>query len=183
MPFTESVILQILMKWRSRISAAAWVIIRDAHAAEDIFQNVALKALTKDVTFDSESQLLSWAFVTSRRNAIDWLRSQRREESVLQSMLAHDVLNRLDHDWQAEGSSPGQSRISAMEDCLKSTTEEARELLRLRYSEGFSCEEASAKLGIGLNAVYKRLSRLHESLRQCIEGRLASSSGAKASIS
>jgi DNA-directed RNA polymerase specialized sigma24 family protein len=28
-------------------------------------------------------------------------------------------------------------------------------------------------MGIALNAVYKRLSRLHESLRECIEGKLA----------
>jgi hypothetical protein len=28
-------------------------------------------------------------------------------------------------------------------------------------------------MGVGLNAIYKRVSRLHESLRDCIEGKLA----------
>jgi hypothetical protein len=29
-------------------------------------------------------------------------------------------------------------------------------------------------MGIGLNAIYKRISRLHEDLKACIEGKLAS---------
>lgn len=179
---TETAILQTLMKWRSRISAAAWVVVRDVHAAEDIFQNVALKALTKDVRFDSEGTLLSWAFVTSRHDAIDWLRSQRREESALQKILSEDVLNSLALEWQSKSSSSGESRISAMEDCLKSIPDSGRQLLRMRYVEGFRCEQVAEKLGLRLNAVYKRLSRLHEGLKQCIEGRLASSSGAEGAI-
>lgn len=47
-----------------------------------------------------------------------------------------------------------------------------RHLLRLRYYEGYSCEQAADRLGIGLNAIYKRLSRLHQSLKECIEGKL-----------
>jgi len=47
------------MKTRDRIAAAAWVVVRDAHAAEDIFQNVALKALTKKVSFEAEGAVLS----------------------------------------------------------------------------------------------------------------------------
>ncbi|MFN9718647.1 MAG: RNA polymerase sigma factor, partial [Planctomycetota bacterium] len=155
MALSEKWILQTLMKWRSRISAAAWVVVRDAHVAEDIFQTVALKALTKDVSFDSESMLLSWAFVTSRREAIDWFRSQRRKESALQRPLSEDILTSLAGDWQTRGALSGESRLSAMEECLKSTPDEARELLRMRYFEGFSCEEAAEKLGIRLNAVYK----------------------------
>jgi DNA-directed RNA polymerase specialized sigma24 family protein len=44
---SEHDILKRLMGQRDRVSAAAWLVVRDAHAAEDIFQNVALKAMTK----------------------------------------------------------------------------------------------------------------------------------------
>jgi hypothetical protein len=53
MTISEQDILHTLMKSRDRIAAAAWVLVRDAHAAEDIFQNVALKALTKEVSFEA----------------------------------------------------------------------------------------------------------------------------------
>ena len=47
MKLSEQDILRIVMKSRDRIAAAAWVVVRDAHAAEDIFQNVAIKTLKK----------------------------------------------------------------------------------------------------------------------------------------
>lgn len=74
MALSEQDILRILMKSRDRIAAAAWVVVRDAQAAEDIFQNVAIKAMTKDVAFAADGAVLSWAFVTARREGIDWVR-------------------------------------------------------------------------------------------------------------
>jgi len=48
-------------------------------------------------------------------------------------------------------------------------------LLRLRYFDGNSCADVANKLGMGLSAVYKRLSRLHAGLRKCVELRLSES--------
>ncbi len=45
MPLTEPTISRTLMKWRTRVSAAAWVVVQDTHAAEDIFPKVALKLM------------------------------------------------------------------------------------------------------------------------------------------
>jgi len=81
MTISEQDILRTLMKSRDRIAAAAWVVVRDAHAAEDIFQNVALKALTKEISFEAEGAVLSWAFITARREGIDWLRRHRKEST------------------------------------------------------------------------------------------------------
>ena len=39
MTLSEWDILRTLMKSRDRVAAASWVVVRDAHAAEDIFQN------------------------------------------------------------------------------------------------------------------------------------------------
>lgn len=175
MPLTEPEMLKALMKWRTRISAAAWVVVHDVHAAEDIFQNVVIKALTTDVTFENASALVSWSFITARREAIDWLKRYRREVTSVNGSLSSEILQALKRDWQSPQQVPVESRTSAMEECLKSTPEESRRLLRLRYFEGLQCEDVAAKMGVALAAVYKRLSRLHESLRQCIEGRLATS--------
>jgi RNA polymerase sigma-70 factor, ECF subfamily len=177
MALSESDILQALMKWRSRIAAAAWVVVRNAHAAEDIFQNVALKAMTREVSFDAESPLLSWAFITARREGIDWLRRHRRETDCPNT----EVLDLLDREWMTQSRPVDGSRIDALRDCLESAPEPARRLLRLRYFDGHSCEEVAAQMGIGLNAIYKRVSRLHQNLKECVEGKLGTTSGAEAS--
>jgi RNA polymerase sigma-70 factor (ECF subfamily) len=168
MALTEHEILQALMKWRTRISAAAWVMLRDSHAAEDIFQNVALKGMTRDVVFETEAALLSWAFITARREGIDWLRRHQRE-----TCLDAEILELLELEWQSEAAHPAGAKMEALQACLESAPEPARRLLRLRYFEGYSCEEVAEQMGIGLNAIYKRVSRLHESLRDCIAGRLS----------
>jgi RNA polymerase sigma-70 factor, ECF subfamily len=167
--FSEADILQSLMKWRTRISAAVWLVVRDSHAAEDIFQNVVIKAMTRDVTFETESALTSWAFITARREGIDWLRKHRREVSGLED----GIIELLDQEWQTQSSPAAGARVDALRDCLESTPAEARRLLKLRYFDGHSCDEVAERMGLGLNAVYKRVSRLHESLRGCIEGKLA----------
>ncbi len=168
MPLNEPDILQILMKARTRIAAAAWVIVRDTHAAEDIFQNVALKAMTRAVTFDSEAAVCSWAFITARREGIDWLRKRGRETNCLDA----GILEMLENDWLTEPVDPSGARVEALRECLDSVPENSRKLLRLRYFEGYSCEEVADQLGAGLNAVYKRVSRLHQSLKNCIEDRI-----------
>lgn len=167
MMLTEAQILQCLMAARTRLSAAVWLVVRDTHGAEDIFQNVTLKAMAGRATFETDAALLSWAFITARREAIDWIRRCRRETVGLDDGL----LDLLDREWRV--ASPVQSaRLDALAECLQSTSGEARELLRLRYDEGHSCEEVAARVGLGLDAVYQRLSRLHRRLRECVEGKL-----------
>ncbi len=156
------------MGWRVRVSAAAWMVVRDTHASEDIFQNVALKAMTREVTFESEASLLSWAFITARREGIDWLRRHRREALGLDE----SVLELLESDWQGGASKASGAKIEALQECFTMVSEPSRQLLKLRYFEGHSCEESAAQMGIGLEAVYKRLSRIHHTLKECVEKKL-----------
>ena len=173
MNLTEPGILQTLMKWRTRVSAAAWVVVRDAHAAEDIFQNVALKAMTREVSFENEAALMSWAFITARREGIDWLRRHQHETLCLDA----EILGLLENEWQSEVAHPAGAKVEALQDCLAAAPESARRLLKLRYFDGYSCEEVAEHMGLGLNAIYKRVSRLHESLKDCIEGKLRNATG------
>ena len=173
MTISEQDILRILMQSRARIEAAAWVVVRDAHAAEDIFQNVVLKALTKEVSFEAEGTVLSWAFITARREGIDWLRRHRKESIGLDPA----ILELLEQEWLSETASRGEERLEALRTCLKALPEKSSRLLRLRYFEGADCVEVAKKLGVGLNTVYKRLSRLHQGLKACIELRLDGSKG------
>jgi len=166
MALSQEIIVRVLFAARSRLSAAAWLVVRDAQAAEDIFQNVSVKALTKGVPFEHEAQLLSWAHVTVRHEAIDWLRRQRTGLVPLEV----DVLELLEAEWAAEPTTG--PRVDALRECLELAPAEGRRLLELRYFEGRQCEEVAQATGLGLEAVYQRLSRLHRALKTCIERRL-----------
>lgn len=169
MPLNNTSILQTLMKWRSKVSASAWLIVRDSHIAEDIFQNVALKAMTREVSFESEGALLSWAFIAARHEGIDWLRRQKRTNQLMDQ----EILSILEREWQLSATRAAGVKLEALRDCVDDAPEPSRRLLRLRYFDGMNCEEIAQQFGIALTAVYKRLSRLHEALKNCVEQKLA----------
>jgi len=171
MPLDHETILKHLFAARQRLSATAWLIVRDAQAAEDLFQNVALKSVTKDVSFEHEGGLLSWATVSIKREGIDWLRKRKPETLGLDP----EVLDLLGREWSAHVQPEGP-RMEALRECLDSVPEKARHLLHLRYFEGHSCDEVASRVGASLDAVYQRLSRLHRQLKDCVDQRLASAS-------
>ena len=165
MPLSEKEILRFLMQSRERISAAAWLVVKDAHVAEDIFQNTVLKAVTKDVNFDAEAALFSWAFITARRDSLNWFRKHRRESVGVDE----DILTLIHQDWQNDHLNPKGNRFELLRDCMEELPQKSEKILRLRYFEGLSCGEIADSISITLDAVYKRLSRIQNSLRKCVE--------------
>jgi RNA polymerase sigma-70 factor (ECF subfamily) len=169
MPLDQTAVITTVMQWRQKLTAAAWLVVRDTHAADDIFQTVVLKALSSEAVFDADAAVVSWSFITCRNASIDWLRRRRKETSVLEA----NTITTLHDEWARENLAHANVRTDALEACLGEVPEQARLLIRLRYADGLACGEVAARLGLNLDAVYKRLSRLHLTLRQCVEGKLA----------
>jgi RNA polymerase sigma-70 factor (ECF subfamily) len=88
-----------------------------------------------------------------------------------------DTIARLHEEWATDGRQREDRRTEALQACLSDVPEQARLLVRLRYTDGLACGDVAERLGINLDAVYKRLSRLHLSLRRCVEGKLAAEGG------
>lgn len=175
MELSEQDILRVLMRSRDRVAAAAWLVVRDTQAAEDVFQNVAIKAMTKEVCFESDGAVLSWAFITARREAVDWLRRHRRESVAPRAQ----ILDLLEGEWMAAGLREDH-RAAALRECLDELNGKSRDLLRQRYFNGLSCADVAERVGAKLDAVYKRLSRLHQMLKDCVENRLDEPEAAEA---
>ena len=165
MPLSEKEILRFLIQSRERISAAAWLVVKDAHVAEDIFQNTVLKAVTKDVNFEAEAALFSWAFITARRDSLNWIRKHRRESVGFDE----DILTLIHQDWQNDHLNIKGNRFEVLRDCMEELPQKSEKILRLRYFEGLSCGEIADSISITLDAVYKRISRIQNSLRKCVE--------------
>ena len=165
MPLSEKEILRFLMQSRERISAAAWLVVKDAHVAEDIFQNTVLKAVTNDVSFEAEAALCSWAFITARRDSLNWCRKHGRESVGIDE----DILTLIHQDWQNDHLNPKGNRFELLRDCMEELPRKSEKILRLRYFEGLSCGEIADSISITLDAVYKRISRIQNSLRKCVE--------------
>ena len=165
---TEELLVKTLLDARPRLVVGVFAVVRDAHMAEDVFQEVLLRALRMRESFSDAGGLLAWARVSVRNLGIDHVRRAGRLGEIL-SELALDALDaRLEETADSQ-----RQRAEAMRWCMEKLPEESRTLLRMRYDEGRKGAELAQLLRRSEAAIYKVLSRLHQALRKCIDERLA----------
>lgn len=162
-------VVQTLLRDRVRLTAVAASILRDAHDADDVFQQVVLAALRATELFREPEHLLAWALRATRHRAIDAARRRRVH------ILDEGALDALESHWASLSEDDAPDRVEALRRCLAGLPDAAREVLRLRYEQGLGCPDIAARLRRTVDAVYQTLSRLHKRLRECIESRLGES--------
>lgn len=166
MTLEPDVIVQILLRERLRVAALAATVTRDVHAADDIFQQVVLAALESRAQFRDLDHVLAWALRAARHRAVDFARSRRLHS------LPDNVLDLLEARWSDSKDVTVTDRSEALHRCLGKLTASAQELLRMRYAEGLTAVTVAKRLKRSADAVYQNLSRIHRSLRECVEGEL-----------
>ncbi len=166
--------VQVLLRRRLRLVAVAAAIVRDVDAADDIFQQVVLAALQQHEELRDEEHLLAWAVRVTRHRAVDWAR--RRQVQTLPS----DLLDLLQSTWGDPAGVGISDQVEVLNRCISKLGDPARELLRLKYHEGLAMPELVERLQRSADALYQALSRIHRSLRECIERESQSSAEAAA---
>lgn len=159
-----------LLAERLPLTAFFASITRDFHLAEDVFQEVCVKAVGRAASFQTTAHLINWARLTGKNRSIDILRA--RDGRYIG--LSDHLLAQLAAEW------PDQTHThplqEALEHCLTQITRNNRELLRLRYFEGRNCTAVAAIMGRKIETIYQALARLHKTLGTCIRTRLETAS-------
>jgi RNA polymerase sigma-70 factor (ECF subfamily) len=175
MGLETSIVANRLLADRTKLLAFIWSIVRDFHATEDIFQEVAMAAMLHADEITDTEHLLSWARQAARFRGIDWLRSQKRQPSLLDD----DVLDLLEGQWSSLDATSASLLADALRDCVHKLTDYARRLLTLRYAEGLAGLEVAERVGRNPRAVYVALGRTYRQLEACLQGRLVGVSNEK----
>lgn len=166
MSLEPDAVVRVLLRGRLRLAAIAMAIVRDPHAADDVFQQVVLSALEHLTHFHDSNHVLAWALRAARFRAIDLARERRVR------VLSDTILDRLEDRWRELPDSELTEEVRVLYDCLDQLAPHARELLRLRYDQGLSVVAIAARLQRNADAVYQSLSRIHRALRGCVRQKL-----------
>lgn len=131
---------------------------------EECFDDVLLKIWQNIESFDeNKSTFRNWAAAVAKYQAIDYLRSYRKE---LQTVNIEDaVIVQEDHALAGMIEKEINSEVEKMLECLKPKD---RELFYKLYVEEKSMKQISCETGIKQEVIYNRLSRGRKKLRRNI---------------
>lgn len=165
-PLQKDQILQTLLHYRTVLVRSGLIIIRDFHASEDIYQNLVIKALNANLDFEGTPRLLAWCRTVIRSESIEWLKKHDRELTLDDSQL----LDLLDTEYFDELKESRNLNVwsEMLDDCMRKLSSDSRRLLNLRYDGNRNCSEVARVMEISLESVYKRLSRIHHILKDCV---------------
>ncbi|WP_437230936.1 RNA polymerase sigma factor [Planctomicrobium sp. SH661] len=157
-----------LLSERLAMTAFIATMTRNYHMAEDVFQDVCVKAIGREEEFESLDHLVNWAHMVGRNRAIDLMRA--RDGKYLG--LSSDVLDALSQIWPKDRAASLREKQEALQLCMEQLTQNNREILRLRYFEGRSGGDVARFLNRKLETVYQALARIHKSLGECVRKRM-----------
>ena len=145
-------------------------VIIDRHLAEDVFQDVCVKAIKACDTFKDAKHLRRWCHTTGRNRAIDLL----RKKDSKQLLLDEDVLSKLEEDenLRQPEASGSRKQIDALAVCMNSLTPRSQKIVALRYGQELSGIEVAQRMECKVDTLYKALARIYQNLRECIREQL-----------
>lgn len=128
--------------------------------AEELSQNVFLRAFINMSRFRGESSFRTWLRTIAMRQVFDFFRRNRPEGS-------DDFIDELPSN-QSDGIDSLEARQVVLR-ALEHVPYVYREILVLRYIEDMELDEIAASLGLGGSATRMRLSRAREFFRQAYD--------------
>jgi len=161
---------------RNRLGAFVCGLLRDAHAAEDVIQEVWVRLAAevgKGTVIENQP---AWCRRVARNLILKHWRKQQTtkvvaDSEVMEAFLAQveTAFSEVDQDADDEW----QQRQQALDDCVATLPEKSRRMLSLRYEGRQSVEEVARATGQTFDAVTKSLYRLRQALADCVERKLS----------
>jgi RNA polymerase sigma-70 factor (ECF subfamily) len=132
--------------------------------AEDIVQQTALVLWEKFDAYDPAQPFTPWACRFALNKARQWIERKQRWQALLESGLAEELIQRR------EALRPEiEARLSHLESCLGKLPNEQRELVEGYYYHRTGVEALSKNSGRTLQATYKALQRIRQTLLICVD--------------
>jgi RNA polymerase sigma-70 factor, ECF subfamily len=159
------------------------------HDAEDVVQEALLKGFTHISQFRGDSQLSTWLVRIGLNEAIMTMRKRRRDVPLAPETGPSGKFEESPVAYQGEKSQT-ESRIARTEaggllnKALRRLPARARQVLHLRYLEGYSIEETAKRLNLSRGSVKayacRSRARLRRELRRLLMPRRKAPEGVRA---
>lgn len=154
----------LFKKYKGFVDNLLNLYIHDIDEAKDITNIVFLKVHDKLSTFTAYDSFGGWLRMITIHTAIDYLRRIKKLPIAMESV--GDRLPLTDSVSSNETELVNQFLIEEIEEVINSFPKEKRDVCRLFYFEGLTCEEISKTLRIPVGTIKSTLSRTRKRIQK-----------------
>lgn len=149
----------IVDQYQARIYGFVRRMLRNTEDAEDVAQEVLIKAFENFDRFDGRASLSTWLFKIASNLCIDRARKKGRRPELVSFEPANGeaITDLADVRWDPQMSAVTTEMEEAIEDALGQLSDKLRSVLLLHDLEELSYEEISKAVGIPVGTVKSRL--------------------------
>lgn len=148
---------RVMEAYADMVRRICFVHLKNRHDTEDVFQNVYMKYMLYEGSFESTEHEKAWFVRVTINACTDWLRSLSRKKWISLDALAE------------ESATLNDSSKEILEVILK-LPEKYRDVIYFFYYEEYTAVEIAKILGKKENTVYTWLSRAKDILREKLGG-------------
>ena len=158
----------LVNKYQKSVHALVWRKIGDFHIAEELTQDVFLKAYKRLSTLKRPEQFPGWLYVIATRHCFSWLRKKQVPIKSLDAMPTDELEEVCYAHYEADRGETAaiEQRRELVKRLLKKLPESERTVVTLFYLAEMSGEEISQFLGVSPNTIRSRLHRARQRLEK-----------------
>lgn len=159
---------ELMREHGNAVLRTAYSYVNDRDAAEDLFQEVFIKAYYNMDKFRGDCSIKSWLIRITINVCKDYLKSAYQQKVVPMMEFEEDAIV-SDNDFEEVENA---DRDRTIRQAVESLPETYREVVMSVYFNEMSVAETAAALGIAEGTVKSRLSRARDVLKNKLEGRI-----------
>jgi len=154
----------LVKKYEKKVFSLAFQFTRNAAVADDLAQEVFIKAYFGLPRFKGQSEFGTWLYRIGVNHVKDYLRKKPKELSL--EIVPEDRSPQVDTLAEEQEARKNEQRRAVVMVCLQELPLKHRVILTLRDIEGLSYDEIARALKISAGTVDSRLFRARQSLRK-----------------
>jgi RNA polymerase sigma-70 factor (ECF subfamily) len=154
----EAAFARLVREYKDMVYAVALVHGRDRTLAEDVSQEVFMKAFRSMDDMREPERIKTWLFSITRNTAIDHARRRVKAPVSLDANPVDPPAPEVD------GGLPDE-RLAKVRTVIDTLQEDYREILVLRYIKGLSYRQIGDVLGMTVSAVGEKLCRVRKAIQ------------------
>ncbi|MBB5639409.1 RNA polymerase sigma-70 factor (ECF subfamily) [Pedobacter cryoconitis] len=168
----ESVLEELLNRYKSKIYTSIYLLVKDQYLAEDIFQDAFIKVINtlRSGRYNEEGKFLPWVMRIAHNLVIDYFRREKRAPVITSADGTTDVLNMLQiHEENAEDKLLREQTHADLRVLIQLLPDEQKEVLIMRHYADLSFKEIADLTDVSINTALGRMRYALSNLRKMMK--------------